>query len=99
MSEADVIVAWIEIYGFIALKCLWDKGLTKYTNCYKQERFCNAELLCKEAVTSRKEYAMQNCFVKKQKSTTFLSRHFNSSLMICYTIFFADNKVNSIHLS
>jgi hypothetical protein len=46
MSEADVIVAWIEIYGFIALKCLWDKGLTKYANCYKQEGFCNAELLC-----------------------------------------------------
>jgi hypothetical protein len=29
---------------------------------------------------------MQNCFVKK----TFLSKHFNSSLVICDTIFFVD---------
>jgi hypothetical protein len=48
MSEADVTVAWIEKYGFIALKYLWHKGLTKYVKCYKLERFFNAELLCEE---------------------------------------------------
>jgi hypothetical protein len=49
MSEADVTVAWIEIYVFIASKCLWYKGLQ-----------------------SRKDFTVQNCFVKKWKNIGIL---------------------------
>jgi hypothetical protein len=35
---------------------LWLKWLRKYVKCYKQERYYNAELLCEEAVTSRKDF-------------------------------------------
>jgi hypothetical protein len=78
MSETDVTVAWIELYGLIATKYLWHKELTKYVKCYKQEGVYNAE----------------------RRRMEFLTKHFNSSLVICDTIFFADkNKVNSIHLS
>jgi hypothetical protein len=52
------------------------------------------------SVTSRKDFTMQHCFVRKRKSMIFLSKYFNSSLIICTTIFFADkNKVNLVHLS
>jgi hypothetical protein len=52
------------------------------------------------SVTSRKNLLMQKCFVKKWKRMTFLSKHFNSPLVICDTIFFADNsRVHSINLS
>jgi hypothetical protein len=33
---------------------------------------------------------MQNCFVENLKIMTFLSKHFNLSLVVCDTIFFAD---------
>jgi hypothetical protein len=32
----------------------------------KQEGFYTAELLCEEAVTSRKDFILQNCSVKKR---------------------------------
>jgi hypothetical protein len=37
-------------------------------------------------VTSSKDFAMQNCFV----SIIFLSKLFNSTLVLCETIFFAE---------
>jgi hypothetical protein len=43
MSETDVTVAWIEIYGFIASKCIYG---TRDCKAGKQEIFYNAELLC-----------------------------------------------------
>jgi hypothetical protein len=49
---------------------------------------------------SRNNFILQNCFVKKHKSMTSLSKHFTSSLTISNTIYFADNnKINSIHVS
>jgi hypothetical protein len=44
----------------------------------------------KEAATSRKDFSMQNFFVKKRKIMAFLCKRFNSSLVICDAIFFAD---------
>jgi hypothetical protein len=83
ISEEGANVAWIEMHGFIASKCLWHKGLRKYVKCHNQE-----------------DFIMQNCSVKKFKSMTFLPKHFNSSLIVCDTVIFADkNKVNSFHLS
>jgi hypothetical protein len=43
-----------------------------WRNGYKQERCYNAELLCEEAVTSRKDSTMQNCFVKKHSCLNIL---------------------------
>jgi hypothetical protein len=66
ISEADVIVAWIEIYGFITIICFMEQGSAKKVMCYKQERFYNAELLFEEAVTTRKYFIVQNSFAMKR---------------------------------
>jgi hypothetical protein len=49
-------------------------------------------LVTSEKTTSRKDFTMQNCFVEKRKRMAFLSKHLNSSFVICDTIFFADKK-------
>jgi hypothetical protein len=88
MSEANMTLAWIEIYGLIT---------SKGTVSRKARR-----MLLSRSALLRSGYKQERyyCFVEKRKRMTFLSKHFNSYLVICDTIFFADkNKVNSIHLS
>jgi hypothetical protein len=50
-------------------------------------KFYSAELLLRRW---SKDFAMQNCFVENLKGMIFLSKHFNSSLVICDTMFFDD---------
>jgi hypothetical protein len=50
MSDEDVKVAWIEIYGFIASKCFMVQRTAKDVS----------------SITSRKDFIMQNCFVKQR---------------------------------
>jgi hypothetical protein len=83
-----VTLASTEIYGLIA---------SKGTASKKARR-----MLLPKTALSRNGYKQERyyCFVEKWKRMTFLSKHFNSPLVICDTIFFADkNKANSIHLS
>jgi hypothetical protein len=49
VCQADVTVAYMEIYG------------TRGCKAGKQERFCNAELIYEAVVTSRKDFTVQNC--------------------------------------
>jgi hypothetical protein len=55
----------------------------------EQENF-TVQNCCYEAVTSSEDFAVQNCIVENLKSMMFWSKHFNSSLVICDSIFFYD---------
>jgi hypothetical protein len=46
ICDEAVKLASRDLKGYIASNVLWHQRLRK---CYKQEIFCNAELLCKEA--------------------------------------------------
>jgi ABC-type transport system involved in cytochrome bd biosynthesis fused ATPase/permease subunit len=75
MSVADVRVAWVEVCGLIASKVFIVEGMAKQTI------FSSAELLCLEAVASRKGFSMQNCFVENLKRMTNFYERFISSLV------------------
>jgi hypothetical protein len=90
---AAVTVAWIEIYGFIASKCLWHKGLRKYIKYYKQERFYPIMQNCslKEWLQAGK---ILQCRTALWSSGRVLHFCLNSLLLsICHTVSIRDIKL------